>query len=40
MDALLDPEIDLAILTGAAGSGKTMLAMAAAFEMTIEEKDV
>lgn len=38
MDALLDPEIDLVILTGAAGSGKTMLAMAAALEMTIEKK--
>lgn len=38
MDALLDPSIDLVILTGAAGSGKTMLAMAAALEMTIEKK--
>lgn len=38
MDALLDPGIDLVILTGAAGSGKTMLAMAAALEMTIEKK--
>ncbi|MFV0574889.1 MAG: PhoH family protein [Vibrio sp.] len=38
MDALLDPDIDLVILTGAAGSGKTMLAMAAALEMTIEKK--
>ncbi|MGF1752925.1 PhoH family protein [Vibrio makurazakiensis] len=36
MDALLDPEIDLVILTGAAGSGKTLLAMAAALEQTIE----
>ncbi|USD64972.1 PhoH family protein [Vibrio sp. SCSIO 43136] len=36
MDALLDPDIDLVILTGAAGSGKTMLAMAAALEQTIE----
>ncbi len=36
MDALLDPDIDLVILTGAAGSGKTLLAMAAALEMTIE----
>ncbi len=27
MDALLDPDIDLVILTGAAGSGKTLLAM-------------
>lgn len=38
MDALLDPEIDLVILTGAAGSGKTLLAMAAALEQTIERK--
>ncbi|TXZ87715.1 PhoH family protein, partial [Vibrio cholerae] len=30
LDALLDPDIDLVILTGAAGSGKTLLAMAAA----------
>jgi len=38
MDALLDPEIDLVILTGAAGSGKTLLAMAAALEQTVEKK--
>ena len=38
MDALLDPDIDLVILTGAAGSGKTLLAMAAALEQTIERK--
>ncbi|MGF1721476.1 PhoH family protein [Vibrio kyushuensis] len=38
MDALLDPDIDLVILTGAAGSGKTLLAMAAALEQTIENK--
>ncbi|MBD1576326.1 PhoH family protein [Vibrio sp. S11_S32] len=38
MDAMLDPDIDLVILTGAAGSGKTLLAMAAALEMTIERK--
>lgn len=36
LDALLDPDIDLVILTGAAGSGKTLLAMAAALEQTIE----
>ncbi|MCL9780567.1 PhoH family protein [Vibrio sp. S4M6] len=36
MDALLDPDIDLVILTGAAGSGKTLLAMATALEQTIE----
>ncbi len=38
LDALLDPEIDLTILTGAAGSGKTLLALAAALEQTIEQK--
>ncbi|WP_428772881.1 PhoH family protein [Vibrio sp.] len=37
MDALLDTDIDLVILTGAAGSGKTLLAMAAALEQTIEK---
>jgi PhoH-like ATPase len=36
-DALMDPDIDLVILTGAAGSGKTLLAMAAALEFTIEK---
>ncbi|GAL13941.1 predicted ATPase related to phosphate starvation-inducible protein PhoH [Vibrio astriarenae] len=36
MDALLDPDIDLVILTGAAGSGKTLLAMASALEQSIE----
>jgi PhoH-like ATPase len=38
IDALLDPDIDLVILTGAAGSGKTLLAMASALEQTIERK--
>ncbi|MGY2574899.1 PhoH family protein [Vibrio sp. C8] len=38
LNALLDPEIDLVILTGAAGSGKTLLAMAAALEQTVEKK--
>ncbi|MGF1909038.1 PhoH family protein [Vibrio kasasachensis] len=38
MDALLDPDIDLVILTGAAGSGKTLLALAAALEQSIENK--
>ncbi|MCJ0823610.1 PhoH family protein [Vibrio vulnificus] len=37
LDALLDPDIDLVILTGAAGSGKTLLALAAALEQTIEK---
>ncbi|WP_341502980.1 PhoH family protein [Gallaecimonas sp. GXIMD4217] len=36
LHALLDPGIDLTILTGPAGSGKTLLAMAAALEMVIE----
>ncbi|BAJ00324.1 PhoH family protein [Shewanella violacea] len=36
MQALLDPEIDLVILTGPAGCGKTLLAMAAALEMVVE----
>ncbi len=34
--ALLDPHIDLVIMTGPAGSGKTLLALAAALEMTVE----
>ncbi|TXY15804.1 PhoH family protein [Vibrio mimicus] len=38
LDALLDPDIDLVILTGAAGSGKTLLAMAAALEQSVERK--
>ncbi|MEK6177334.1 PhoH family protein [Vibrio cholerae] len=38
LDALLDPDIDLVILIGAAGSGKTLLAMAAALEQTVERK--
>lgn len=37
MDAVLDPEIDLSILLGAAGSGKTLVALACALEMVIEE---
>lgn len=36
LDALLDPTIDLVILTGAAGSGKTLLALAAALEQVVE----
>lgn len=35
---LLDPDIQLVNLTGPAGSGKTILALAAAIEMTISEK--
>jgi PhoH-like ATPase len=37
MDALLDPEIDLVILTGPAGCGKTLLALASALEQVIEK---
>ncbi len=36
LQALLDPDIDLAILTGPAGCGKTLLAMAAALELVVE----
>jgi len=36
MDALLDPSIDLVVLTGAAGSGKTLLALASALEQVVE----
>ncbi|TLU67327.1 PhoH family protein [Thalassotalea litorea] len=36
-DALLDPEIDLVILTGPAGCGKTLLALASALELTVEK---
>jgi PhoH-like ATPase len=35
---LLDPDISLVTLTGAAGSGKTILALAAAIEMTVEQR--
>jgi PhoH-like ATPase len=38
MHALLDPHIDLVILTGPAGSGKTLLALAAALETVVEKK--
>jgi len=38
LNLLLDPEIDLVNLTGAAGSGKTILALAAAIEMTVPHK--
>ncbi|NQY34311.1 MAG: PhoH family protein [Alteromonadaceae bacterium] len=36
LDALLDPTIDLVILTGPAGCGKTLLALASALEQSIE----
>jgi PhoH-like ATPase len=38
ISALLDPSIDLVILEGIAGSGKTMLALAAGLEQVIEQK--
>ncbi|MBV7298852.1 PhoH family protein [Enterovibrio paralichthyis] len=37
LDALLDPNVDLVILTGPAGCGKTILAMAAALEQVVEK---
>ncbi|WP_026376371.1 PhoH family protein [Aestuariibacter salexigens] len=37
LHSLLDPHIDLVILTGPAGSGKTLLALAAALEMVVEQ---
>lgn len=37
LDALLDPTLDLVILTGPAGCGKTLLAMAAALELVVEK---
>ena len=39
LDALLDPQIELVILTGPAGSGKTLLTMAAALEMVVEKRN-
>ena len=36
LQALMDPDIDLVILTGPAGCGKTLLAMAAALELVVE----
>ena len=38
LDLLLDPEIHLVSVTGSAGSGKTILALAAAIEMTVETR--
>lgn len=38
MQAVMDPNIDLAILNGAAGSGKTLIALASALEMVIEQQ--
>lgn len=36
LNLLLDPDVHLVTLTGAAGSGKTILALAAALDMTVE----
>ncbi|MGH1461405.1 MAG: PhoH family protein [Neptuniibacter sp.] len=38
MNAVLDPDLDLVILNGAAGSGKTLIALACALEMVIEQR--
>lgn len=38
LSLLLDPDVHLVTLTGSAGSGKTILALAAAIEMTVEQK--
>ena len=38
MNLLLDPDIHIVNLTGSAGSGKTILALAAALEMTVNQK--
>jgi PhoH-like ATPase len=38
LDLLLDPDIHFVSLTGAAGSGKTILALAAAIEMTVNTR--
>lgn len=38
MNLLMDPEVHLVNLTGAAGSGKTILALAAAIEQTVPNK--
>jgi PhoH-like ATPase len=37
LSLLLDPTVDLVTLTGHAGSGKTLLAIAAAFELTLDK---
>ncbi len=39
LNLLLDPDIHLVNLTGSAGSGKTILALAAAIELTVASKD-
>ncbi|TNF49941.1 PhoH family protein [bacterium] len=38
MDAILDPEIDIVFVMGIAGSGKTLVSLACALEMVLEER--
>ena len=38
MHALLDPALDLNLIIGAAGSGKTILSLACALELVVEQK--
>ncbi|NOY87597.1 MAG: PhoH family protein [Deltaproteobacteria bacterium] len=38
MDAILDPQIDLVFVMGVAGSGKTLVSLACALDMVLEEK--
>ncbi len=38
LNLLMDPDIDLVTLTGVAGTGKTLLTLAAGLQQTIEEK--
>lgn len=38
LSALMDPSIDLVIMSGIAGSGKTLLALAAGLEQVIEQR--
>jgi PhoH-like ATPase len=39
LNALMDPEIDFVSLVGQAGTGKTLLALAAGLQQTLEQKD-
>ncbi|MFT5133686.1 MAG: PhoH-like ATPase [Gammaproteobacteria bacterium] len=38
LNLLMDPDVDLVTLTGVAGTGKTLLTLAAGLQMTVEEK--
>ncbi|MFP8968409.1 PhoH family protein [Pokkaliibacter sp. CJK22405] len=38
MHSILDPSLDMCIINGAAGSGKTLVALACSLEMVIEQK--